>query len=114
MDADIITQPITAKEDATVVAPPRADALNGEPLSTQLIGATAARTTPVQSVIIALGITAFLFLARPVVLPIFMACIAAMTLKPLIRWLSYGHIPPALSAAVVLCFLVSALGIGFF
>jgi predicted PurR-regulated permease PerM len=37
-----------------------------------------------------------------------------MTLKPLIRWLSYVHIPPALSAAVVLCLLVAAVGIGFF
>jgi predicted PurR-regulated permease PerM len=37
-----------------------------------------------------------------------------MTLKPLIRWLSCCHIPPAISAAVVLCFLVSAIGIGFF
>jgi predicted PurR-regulated permease PerM len=37
-----------------------------------------------------------------------------MTLKPLIRWFSCCHIPPALSAAVVLCFLVAAIGIGFF
>jgi predicted PurR-regulated permease PerM len=37
-----------------------------------------------------------------------------MTLKPLIRWLSYCRIPPALSAAVVLCLLVAAIGIGFF
>jgi predicted PurR-regulated permease PerM len=37
-----------------------------------------------------------------------------MALKPLIRWLSYCHIPPGLSAAVVLCLLVFAIGIGFF
>jgi predicted PurR-regulated permease PerM len=37
-----------------------------------------------------------------------------MTLKPLIRWLSCCHIPPALSAAIVLCLLVAASGIGFF
>jgi predicted PurR-regulated permease PerM len=35
-------------------------------------------------------------------------------LKPLIRWLSCCHIPPALSAAVVLCLLVSSAAIGFF
>jgi predicted PurR-regulated permease PerM len=35
-------------------------------------------------------------------------------LKPLIRWSSCCHIPPALSALVVLCLLVSAIGIGFF
>jgi predicted PurR-regulated permease PerM len=37
-----------------------------------------------------------------------------MALKPLIRWLSCCHIPPALSAAVVLCLLVASVGIGFF
>jgi predicted PurR-regulated permease PerM len=37
-----------------------------------------------------------------------------MALKPLIRWLSCCHIPPALSAAIVLCLLVATIGIGFF
>jgi predicted PurR-regulated permease PerM len=37
-----------------------------------------------------------------------------MTLKPLIRWLSYCHIPPWLSAVVVLCLLAGAVGFGFF
>jgi len=68
----------------------------------------------VQIVLIGLSTIAFLYFARPVILPIFLACVAAMTLKPLIRWLSYCHVPPALSAAVVLCFLVSASVIGFF
>ncbi len=31
-----------------------------------------------------------------------------MTLKPLVRELSYCHIPPAISAAVVLCLLAAA------
>lgn len=76
--------------------------------------ARVAKTTPVQIVLIVLGVIAFLYLARPVVLPVFLACIAGMTLKPLIRWLSWCHIPPALSAALVLCILVTAIGIGFF
>jgi predicted PurR-regulated permease PerM len=46
-------------------------------------------------------------------LPVFLACVAAMTLKPLIRWSSCCHIPPALSAAAVLCLLVSGITIGF-
>jgi predicted PurR-regulated permease PerM len=49
-----------------------------------------------------------------VILPIFLACVAAMTLKPLIRSLSNCHIPPALSAAVVLCLLISGVALGFF
>ncbi len=72
------------------------------------------KTTPVQIVLIVLGTIAFLYFARPVVLPVFLACVAGMTLKPLIRWSSCCHIPPALSAAVVLCLLVAAVGVGFF
>jgi predicted PurR-regulated permease PerM len=68
----------------------------------------------VQIVLVVLGAIAFLYFTRPVLLPVFLACIAGMTLKPLIRWLSYCRIPPALSAAVVLCLLVAAIGIGFF
>ncbi len=75
---------------------------------------TVAKATPLQIVLIVLGVIAFLYFARPVVLPVVLACIAGMTLKPLIRWLSCCHIPPALSAAVVLCVLVSTIGIGFF
>src|SRR5436853_6706005 len=37
-----------------------------------------------------------------------------MALRPLSRWLSYGQIPPALSAAVVLCLLIAGGAIGFF
>ncbi len=66
-----------------------------------------------QIALILLGTITFLYFARPVVLPIFLACVAGMALKPLIRWLSSFHIPPALSAAVVLCLLVSGIAIGF-
>ena len=75
---------------------------------------TFAKATPLQIILIVLGMIAFLYSARPVVLPVVLACIAGTTLKPPIRWLSCCHIPPAISAAVVLCFLVSAIGIGFF
>jgi predicted PurR-regulated permease PerM len=73
-----------------------------------------ARKAPVQVILAALGTIAFLYFARPVVLPVFLACVAGTTLKPLISWLSYCRIGPALSAGVVLCFLVVAVGIGFF
>jgi predicted PurR-regulated permease PerM len=114
MDAATITRPIAARDDSTIAAAPRADALSGEPVSAEPIGTTAVKATPVQIVLIVLGIIAFLYFGRPVVLPVFLACVAGMTLKPLIRWSSCCHIPPALSAAVLLCFLVSAIGIGFF
>jgi predicted PurR-regulated permease PerM len=93
---------------------PANDVSGGEPLLAEAIAATVAKTTPVQIVLIVLGTIAFLYFARPVVLPVFLACVAGMTLKPLIRWLSFCHIPPALSAAVVLCLLVSGVAVGFF
>jgi predicted PurR-regulated permease PerM len=105
MEANPTPQPITAAIDPTV------EVVTQSAPSTP---ATVAKTTPVQIVLVVLGVIAFLYFARPVILPIFLACVAGMTLKPLIRWLSYCHIPPALSAAVVLCLLVAAVGIGFF
>jgi predicted PurR-regulated permease PerM len=75
--------------------------------------AMAAETTPVQIVLMVLGAVAFLYFARAAVLPVFLACVAGMALKPLIRWLSNCHIPPALGAAVVLSLFVAGVGIGF-
>jgi predicted PurR-regulated permease PerM len=72
-----------------------------------------AKSSPAQLAVVVLAVVAFLYFARPVILPVFLACIAGMTLKPVIRWLSDWHIPPALSAAVVLGVLVAAIGIGF-
>jgi predicted PurR-regulated permease PerM len=92
----------------------RADEHGNEPGSAQASTPAAPKTTAVQKVLSALGAIAFLYFARPVVLPVVLACVAGMTLKPLIRWSSCCHIPPAVSAAVLLCFLMSALGIGFF
>lgn len=93
---------------------PPARTVGVEPLTAGLGTTMAGKVTPGQFVLIVLGTIAFLYFARPVVLPFFLACIAAITLKPFIRWLSYCHVPPALSAAFVLCFLVSAIGVGFF
>ena len=78
----------------------------------ELAGAARTRSPHGQRILVALGIIAFLYLARPVVLPVVLACVAGMTFKPLIRWLSYCHIPPAVSAAVVLSLLVTGIAIG--
>ncbi len=77
-------------------------------------GGPAAKSTPGQIAVMVLGAVGFLYFARPVVLPLFLACMIAMALKPCIRWLSSFHIPPALSSAVVLCLLAAAVGTGFF
>ena len=99
MDASTLTQPIAANEPAAL--PP-------------LSAAPPAQPTPAQIALLVLGVIAFLYFARPVVLPVFLACAAAMTLKPLIRGASRCHIPPAFSAAMVLGLLLVATGIGFF
>ncbi len=107
-------QPNGENSDPLVKETPPANPPSGEPFLAETIVPSAARTTPAQVVLILLGLIAFFYFARPVILPIFLACVAGMTLKPLIRWLSYCHISPALSAGVVLCLLVSGVAIGFF
>jgi len=87
------------------------DPFSVEPLPAERVAATAAKNDTRANVLIVLGTIAFLYFARPLVLPVVLACVAGMTLKPLIRWLSCCHIPPALSAAVVLCFLVAAVAL---
>jgi predicted PurR-regulated permease PerM len=114
VDAATITRPIAAKDDSMAAAAPSVDPFSVEPPPAERVAALTTKTTPVQIVLIVLGTIAFLYFARPLVLPVVLACVAGMTLKPLIRWLSCCHIPPALSAAVVLCFLVAAVGVGFY
>ena len=103
MDGALTTQVVAANGDSAAGT-----------TTAQASTLAAAKTTPVQIVLLVLGTIAFLYFARPVILPVFLACVAGGTLKPLIRWLSCCHIPPALSAAVVLCLLVSSAAIGFF
>ena len=74
---------------------------------------TVSKSALAQVVLIVLGVVAALYFARPVLLPIFIACVAGMTLKPLIRWSSNCHIPPAFSAAIVLLLLVAGVAFGF-
>ena len=114
MDAATTTRPVAATDEPAVAASPREDAPASEPVSAPSSDTAATKATPVQIVLIVLGPIAFLYFARPVILPIFLACVVGMTLKPLIRWSSCCHVPAPLSAAVILCFLVAAVGFGSF
>ena len=98
---------MSAEEEA-FLAPNATDASSAQPDP-----APAIKATRVQIALVVLGGVAFLYFARPVVLPLFLACVGGMTLKPLIRWFSQWHIPPSLSAAVVLSLLVAGVTIGF-
>jgi hypothetical protein len=77
MDAATITQPMAVTDDSTVAALPRADAPGAQPRFGEMIGATVAKVPPVQIVMMVLGTIAFLYFARPVVLPIFLPDVCA-------------------------------------
>lgn len=68
---------------------------------------------PAVHVLAVLGVVAFLYFARPVVLPIFLALIATMALQPLVRGLSRLHMPRSVSASIVFFVLVGVVGEGF-
>src|SRR5579859_7880540 len=112
MNADLPTDRDAVNGDSTGQILAGAGALSDTEASPASSGAAPAAKA-LQIALIVLGVVAFLYFARPVVLPIFLACVGGMTLKPLIRWLSQCHIPPALSAAVVLSLLVAGITIGF-
>ncbi len=113
MDATKTTHLILGKADSAAGTAPRAESPGGEPVLAPPATPFANKATSGQIVLTVLGTIAFLYFARPVVLPVFLACGAAMALKPLIRWSSCCRIPPPLSAAVVLGLLMAVIGMGF-
>ncbi len=64
-------------------------------------------------VLVIFATIAFLYLARVVLLPIVLALVAGMALKPVMRWLAQCHVPPKLGAAIVVGGWVFAVGFGF-
>jgi predicted PurR-regulated permease PerM len=54
----------------------------------------------------------FLYLAEVVLMPVVLAWVAGLALKPVIRWLSGVGVPPKLGAAIVLAVFVLAVGFG--
>jgi hypothetical protein len=75
------------KEDLVlpVEAAAPADSIAGESAPAPPAALTLSKTALAQIVLIVPGTGGFFYFARPVLLPIFLACVAAMTLKPLIR-----------------------------
>jgi predicted PurR-regulated permease PerM len=108
------TTELLGRPAGAVVVTTKAASTGSEPPLTPSGRTGAMKPSPMQIFLAVLGAIALLFFARPVVLPIALACIAGITLKPVMRGLTCCHVPPALSAAVVLCLLVGAIGIGFF
>jgi predicted PurR-regulated permease PerM len=92
-----------------ILATPETTALESEASPALPVALTMSKTALAQTVLIVLGLVAALYFARPVLLPIFLACVGAMTLKPVIRWSSICHIPPAISSAIVMLLLVAGV-----
>jgi len=107
------TQPAAPNVDAALNKAPLANTPEAESPPAEVIAAAVTKVTPPQGIVIVLGTIAFLYFARSVILPIFLACVAAMTLKPLVRWLSNCRVPPPLGAGIVLCILVGGVMLGF-
>ena len=61
---------------------------------------------------IILGSIAFAYFARSVVLPLILAWVASLTLKPPVTWLRASHFPAPLAAAVVLGIFLAGIGFG--
>lgn len=95
-----LADPVITEEKVTEAPPPESSSLPD-------------KTRGIQITLLSFSAVAFLYFARPVLLPLFLACIAGMTLKPLIDWGSRYRIPKTLSAAIVLSVLVAAIVIGF-
>ncbi len=60
------------------------------------------------------GSIAFLYFARPVVLPVVLAWMTATALRPVVRWISFLRIPVPVSAAIVSCVLLAGIVFGIF
>src|SRR3954462_10932686 len=108
MNTSAIAEPLVPKTDAADSPSVPSELPRVEPIT----AFKASRTTLLLAVT-ALGAIAFFYFARPVLLPIFLAFVVAITLKPLIRWLLVCHIPTPLGAAIVMALIVSAIGFGF-
>ncbi|MGE3309403.1 MAG: AI-2E family transporter [Limisphaerales bacterium] len=65
-----------------------------------------------QGVFIVLSLTAFASWAAAVVVPILLAWVASMALKPPVRWLRRCHIPMPVAAALVVATFVAGSGLG--
>ena len=71
-----------------------------------------AKMTRGETILVVMTVVASLNIARPVLLPVFLACMISMTLKPFITWLAGFGIHRAVSAAVVLLLVMAAVGVG--
>jgi predicted PurR-regulated permease PerM len=112
MDENSQNNPAAPDADRVSQVAIQPSASSGEPLPLAVATAAAPRMVGLQFAMVVLGGIAFLYFARPIVMPMFLAVVSAMALMPFMRWLGHLRLPPAASAAIVLCLLVAAIGVG--
>ena len=93
---------------ATRTAPPSTDVT---PLAAP--ARPRSRITWAVTTLAALGLIAFLYFGRPVLLPIFLASFVTMTLRPVMRWLEVIRIPAPLGAAVLVACVLTIVTLSF-
>ena len=64
--------------------------------------------------ILMLMIAGTLYFGRDFFLPIVMALLFGLVLRPIVRWLARRHVPPAISAVVLVLCLVMGLGVAIY
>ena len=97
---------VTNQASAPLVDEPAADAGETPETPRRRIKSTALLT------LTTLAVIGFLHFARPVLLPLVLACMLATTLKPLTRWMSLLRIRTSVSAAVVLVMVIAIVSVG--
>jgi len=70
--------------------------------------------TLTQVTIVLSALIAFAYLARPVVVPILVAWVGSMALKPLVTWLRRRRLPAPLAAAIIVTVFFSAISTGVY
>ncbi|MEO6875907.1 MAG: AI-2E family transporter [Opitutaceae bacterium] len=64
-------------------------------------------------VLAVMAVIAFLYFGRPVMLPLFLASFAAMTVKPVMRGLAYLHLPAPVASFVIIAVVLATAGFSF-
>jgi predicted PurR-regulated permease PerM len=109
LDAPLPATAVTVDpvDEATVPVPGAAEVLRrGSRLFRRRV------TTLAHLAFVVFGTAVFAYVARPVLIPILLAWVISMMLKPPTRWLRRCYLPPSAAAAIVVACAIIAIGYG--
>lgn len=105
--------PLMAAVDSSVEITPRPENSSSAETTPQSPTAARARSSVAQIVLMIGAAIGFLYFARAAALPVVLACVAGMALKPLVRGLGRCGLPRPVSAAILVSVLMAGLAVGF-